>query len=121
MLRQLMRSRIHSALTRFANGDAACWRTTSAHMGVRALLVIVGTRLQDELLEKTEAYRTFRHPKAPGRPSLGAECGNPVAERERLLSLQIPPRNLDRLARFDRARLPRCWFSCNFFACRRIM
>jgi hypothetical protein len=89
-------------------------------MGVRALPVIVGTRLQDELLEKTEAYRTFRHPRAPG-PSLGAQRGNPVAERERLLSLQIPPRNLDRLARFDRALLPRCWFSCNFFARRRIM
>jgi len=119
MRRQLIRSRIHPALTRFANGDAACWRT-SAYLGVPAPLVTVGTRLQDELLEKTEAYRTFRHPRAPG-PSLGAQCGNPVAERERLLSLQIPPRNLDRLARFDRALLPRCWFSCNFFARRRIM
>ena len=75
MLKQLMRPRIHSGLTRFAN---ACWRT-SPHMGVRALPVIVGTRLQDELLEKTEAYRTFRHPRAPG-PSLGAQRGNPVAE-----------------------------------------
>jgi hypothetical protein len=90
-------------------------------MGVRALPVIVGTRLQDELLEKTEAYRTFRHPRAPGHPSPGAQRGNPVAERERLLSLRIPPKNLDCLARFDRAHLPRCWFSCNFFVCRRIM
>jgi hypothetical protein len=42
-------------------GDAACWRT-SAYLGVLAPLVIVGARLRDELLEKTEVYRTFRHP-----------------------------------------------------------
>jgi hypothetical protein len=47
-------------------------------MGVRALLVIVGTRLQDELVEKTEAYRTFRHPRAPGRPSLGRNAEIPL-------------------------------------------
>jgi hypothetical protein len=62
MLRQLIRSRIHPALTSFATGDAACWRT-SPYLGVPAPLVIVGTRLQDELLEKTETYRTFRHPE----------------------------------------------------------
>jgi hypothetical protein len=56
-------------------------------MGVRAPLVIVGTRLQDELLEKTEAYRTFRHPRATSSFA-GAQRGNPVAERERLLSLR---------------------------------
>jgi hypothetical protein len=46
------------------------------------LLVIVGTGLQDELLEKTETCRTFRHPLAPGRPLLGAQRGNPIAARE---------------------------------------
>jgi hypothetical protein len=73
--------------------DAACWRT-SAYLGVPAPLVIVGTRLQDELLEKTEAYRTFRHRGWADRPPLAAQRGDPVAERERLLSLQIPPKNL---------------------------
>jgi len=90
-------------------------------MGVLALLAIVRIRLRHELLEKTETYRTFRHPRTPGRPSLGGARGNPVAEREMLPSLQIPPKNLCCLARLDRARLPRCWFSCNFFAYRRIM
>jgi len=40
---------------------AACWRT-SGYVGVLAVLAIVGTPLRDELLEKTETYRTFRHP-----------------------------------------------------------
>ena len=83
-------------------------------MGVRALLVIVGTRLQDESLEKTEAYRTFRHPGRQVVPRLRRNAEIPVAEREWPLCPQIPPKNLDCLARFDRARLPRCWFSCNF-------
>jgi len=81
MRRQLIRSRIHPALTSFATGDAACWRT-SAYLGVPAPLVTVGTRLQDELLEKTETYRTFRHPRTPGRPALGGARGNPIAVRE---------------------------------------
>jgi hypothetical protein len=96
MLRQLMRSRIHPALTRLATDHAACWRT-SAYLGVPAPLVTVGTRLQDELLEKTETYRTFRHRGSADHPSLAAQRGNPVAERERLLSLQIPPKNPDYL------------------------
>jgi hypothetical protein len=87
-------------------------------MGVRAF---VDTRLQDESLEKTEAYRIFRYPGREVVRRLRAQRGNPVAEREGLLSLQIPPKNLGCPARFDRACLPRCWFSCNFFACRRIM
>jgi len=33
-----------------------------AHMGVLALLAIVRICLRQELLEKTETYRTFRHP-----------------------------------------------------------
>jgi len=90
-------------------------------MGVLALLAIVRIRLRHELLEKTETYRTFRDPRAPGRPSPGGARGNPVADREMLLGLQISPKNLGCLARFDRARLPSCWFSCNFFAYRRIM
>src|SRR6266446_8846782 len=92
-----------------------------AYVGILALLALAGIGLRDELFEKTETYRTFRHLRTPGRPSLGGARGNPVAEREMLLSLQIPPKNLGCLARFNRARLPRCWFSCNFFACRRIM
>jgi hypothetical protein len=90
-------------------------------MGVRALLVIVDASLQDELLEKTEAYRTFRHPRTPGRPSLEAQRGNPVVEREGLSASRYLRKNLGCPARFDRACLPRCWFSCNFFARRRIM
>ena len=63
-----------------------------AYVGIPALLALAGIRLRDELFEKTETYRTFRD--SPGaRPSVaGAQCGNPVAERERLLSLQIPPK-----------------------------
>ena len=61
MLRHLMRSRIHPALASFA--DAYCdMLAHSAYLGVLAVLAIVGTRLRDELLEKTETYRTFRHP-----------------------------------------------------------
>jgi hypothetical protein len=101
-------------------GDAACWRT-SAYLGVLAPLVIVGARLRDELLEKNRGLPDLPASRAPGRPPLGGNAKNPVAEREMLLGLQIPPKNLDCLARFDRPRLPRCWFSCNFFAYRRIM
>jgi hypothetical protein len=121
MPRQFMRSRIHPAATNFAD---RVMRHAGAPLPIWAFLaplVIVGTRLRDELLEKTELYRTFRH-----RLGLTSDAGrrnakNPVAEREMLLGLQIPPKNLDCLARFDRSRLARCWFSCNFFACRRIM
>jgi len=42
-----------------------------AYVGIPALLALAGIRLRDELFEKTETYRTFRHPRAPGRPSLG--------------------------------------------------
>jgi hypothetical protein len=44
-------------------------------MGVRAF---VDTRLQDELLEKTEAYRTFRHPGCEVVRRLRAQRGNPL-------------------------------------------
>ena len=92
-----------------------------AYMGILALLALASIRLRHELLEKTETYRTFQHPRTPGRASLDGARGNPVADRETLLSLQIPPKNLGCLPRFDQMRLPRCWFSCNFFARRRIM
>ena len=120
MLRHLMRSRIHPVLASFA--DAYCdMLAHSAYLGVLALLAIVGTRLRDELLEKTETYRTFRHPGREDVRRWAQQRGNPVAERKMLPGLQLSPKNLDTLASFDRARLPRCWFSCNFFACRRIM
>ena len=33
-----------------------------AYVGIPALLALAGIRLRDELFEKTETYRTFRHP-----------------------------------------------------------
>src|SRR5712691_9470419 len=92
-----------------------------AYVGILALLALAGIGLRDELFEKTETYRTFRHLRAPGRPSPGGARGNPVADAKCCLASRYLRKNLDCLARFDRARLPRCWFSCNFLACRRIM
>jgi hypothetical protein len=34
-----------------------------AYVGALALLAIVGSHVWDELLEKTETYRIFRHPE----------------------------------------------------------
>jgi hypothetical protein len=121
MLRHLMRSRIHPVLTSFAYAYCGMVAHLVAYVGVLALLAIAGTRLWDESLEKTENYRTFRHPGREDVRRWAQQRGNPVAEREMLPGLQVSPNNLDTLARFGRARLPRCWFSCNFFACRRIM
>jgi hypothetical protein len=69
--------------------DAACWRT-SAYLGVPAPLVIVGTRLQDELLEKTETYRTFRHSERQQFAAGRRNAENPVAERESCLASRYP-------------------------------
>jgi hypothetical protein len=58
-------------------------------MGVMALLALAGIRPQEELFEKTETYRTFRHPRhqAVRRRAAHAETGCEI-----LLSLQIPPK-----------------------------
>jgi hypothetical protein len=58
VFRHLMRSRIHPALTSFADAYCAMLAHLFAYLGILALLAIVGTRLWDELLEKTETYRT---------------------------------------------------------------
>jgi|SRR6266849_5308343 len=92
-----------------------------AYVGIPALLALVGIRLRDESLEKTETYRTFRHPAREDVRRRAAQRESPVVEREMFAWPSAIPENLGCLARFDRARLPRCWFSCNFFACRRIM
>jgi len=97
MLRHLMRSRIHPVLTSFAD---AYWGMLahSAYLGVPALLAIVGTRLRDELLEKTETYRTFRHPGREDVRRWAQQRGNSVAEREMLPGLHLSAKNLDTLA-----------------------
>jgi hypothetical protein len=85
-----------------------------AYVGALALLAIVGGHLWDELLEKTEAYRIFRHPEGGRQDILWAQQrGDP---REMLLGLAGIPRKIP-IARHrsGRARPPRCWFSCNFF------
>jgi len=50
-MRGIDASRIHSRATSFRHYDAACWRTLPIWV-FRFPLAIVGTRLQDELLEK---------------------------------------------------------------------
>ena len=92
-----------------------------AYVGIPALLALAGIRLRDELFEKTETYRTFRDPQAPGRASLGHNAEIRSRSAKGCLASRYLRKNLGCLPRFDRARLPRCWFSCNFFACRRIM
>jgi hypothetical protein len=71
-------------------------------VGVLAPPAIAGTRLWDESLEKTETYRTFRHPGREGVRRWAQQRGNPVAEREMLPGLEACPNNLDTLARFGR-------------------
>ena len=56
------------------------------------MLAIVRTPLRDELPEKTETCRTFRHPGREDVRRRAAQRGYPVAEREMLLGLQIPPK-----------------------------
>src|SRR5260221_6663744 len=63
-----------------------------AYVGALALLAIVGGHLWDELLEKTEAYRIFRHPEGGRQDILWAQQrGDP---REMLLGLAGIPRNM---------------------------
>jgi hypothetical protein len=121
MPRHLMRSRIQPALTRFTNAYCGMLAHLFAYLGIPALPGIAGIRLWDELLEKTETYRTFRYPGRQDVCRWAQQRGNPVSEREMQLGLAGMPEKSRHLARFDHASLPRCWFSCNFFGCRRIM
>jgi hypothetical protein len=88
-----------------------------AYVGALALLAIAGIHLSDQLPEKTKTYRIFRHPEGERELEAAAVIGS----KSGCLASQASPKTPFCVARFDRARLPRCWFSCNFFVYRRIM
>jgi hypothetical protein len=88
-----------------------------AYVGALASLAIAGIRLWDQLPEKTKTYRIFRHPKGECELEAAAVIGS----KSGCLASQASPKTPFCVARFGRARLPRCWFSCNFLVYRRIM
>jgi hypothetical protein len=118
-----MRPGIRAAPTSFADECCGTLAHLIAHVGALALLAIVSLHLWDELRGKTETYLIFQHPGAgPEHAFRGAQQReSPVAERETAWSCSDAQNLPNCAARFDRALLPRCWFSCNFLVCRRIM